>query len=594
MSKKIRDTIHGYIYLTRLEEAITQHPSVIRLHHVHQTSFTYLTYPNAHSTRYPHSLGVMHVAGEIFRYALLGTRADVLQKLSADLRWEFNREDLKIDREKIAAEFHSDQSAAADKKVLDHRLYRNIWSAFRDGTNAEEQERARIDLLLLYQGIRLAALLHDIGHPPYSHIVEYGFQEALGSRYLGHEQVGDQLIVEILKDDALKRRAALSRAPAFCEASLKIALAVLRAKGAENESAAAPRSPDEQSKLYGIKQSLISGELDADRLDYVRRDCYSAGLVPQYDIRRLLDSAHFEINDEQVFVAYSGQCLSAVENFFGARYDLYRWMIYHHDVVRRNICIQRGLRALLENADQLRETPKAIAAELQDFAVPEDGIFARRYSRFVDSYFLDALWRLDDFLEKRHSELTDLEQRLKLYTDVVLHRRNDRLPTLIKRTSDYEDIAEKYFSSTGLKPKDDRSYLASLNDLLVERFDKKYLEQHGKAVGRFRFAEDLEKEINKELANMAKLVAGVRVYYHGKFQAGPKPDFRIYDNAPNDPGVEVARVSPMLRMLSEAWRFSPHLTLFYEPGRGLTDVDTKDNARHVLAAVVPGLVRFLE
>jgi len=62
---EIKDPVHGYIGVTEAERAVVDTPQMQRLRRIRQLSAAYLTYPGAEHTRFPHSLGVMYVAGKI-------------------------------------------------------------------------------------------------------------------------------------------------------------------------------------------------------------------------------------------------------------------------------------------------------------------------------------------------------------------------------------------------------------------------------------------------------------------------------------------------------------------------------------------------
>lgn len=110
-SSEIRCPIHGFIELDDLERAIVSTKPYQRLRHIHQLAMTYLVYPGATHTRFEHMLGAMHLAG----------------------------------------------------RVVDQlfRNYKSTIDAYFDWNH--ERNRALI---------RLAALLHDVGHAPFSHGVE--------------------------------------------------------------------------------------------------------------------------------------------------------------------------------------------------------------------------------------------------------------------------------------------------------------------------------------------------------------------------------------------------------------------------------------
>ncbi len=64
--KRIYDSVHGFIYFSSLERDLIDSYAFQRLHYLHQVGVAYLVYPGATHTRFEHSLGVMHVASQIF------------------------------------------------------------------------------------------------------------------------------------------------------------------------------------------------------------------------------------------------------------------------------------------------------------------------------------------------------------------------------------------------------------------------------------------------------------------------------------------------------------------------------------------------
>ena len=105
MAKKIRDALHGYISLTPIEEAFSNHPLMLRLHFIHQNSFTYLTYPCNHNTRYPHSLGTMHVAGELFTSAIRNSAGERIRQFNTDVQLLLSNAGLPLDQIKASVPY---------------------------------------------------------------------------------------------------------------------------------------------------------------------------------------------------------------------------------------------------------------------------------------------------------------------------------------------------------------------------------------------------------------------------------------------------------------------------------------------------------
>jgi HD superfamily phosphohydrolase len=180
--------------------------------------------------------------------------------------------------------------------------------------------------------IKAAALLHDIGHYPFSHALE-----EIGA--LDHEEVAHQLIfrgpvAEVLGD------AVGADAPARIHALIR------------GQSA---------SPLQG----LISGSLDLDKIEYLKRDALMCG-VPygEIDVDRLLHSLTI-VDDPatgRLSVGILEKGLAALESLLFAKYQMYRNVYWHHavrsatamykrivdDALRANVLIETELASLTD------------------------------------------------------------------------------------------------------------------------------------------------------------------------------------------------------------------------------------------------------
>lgn len=162
--------------------------------------------------------------------------------------------------------------------------------------------------------VRLAALLHDIGHYPFSHALEEAGlpnHEALGARRL-HEGALGELLRSLGGDQLIHAIADLIQG-------------------------------NSTSPLSG----LVSGSLDLDKIDYLSRDARMCG-VPYgtVDVDRLLASLTLvEFPDGRREVGVHEKGVSALESLLFAKYQMYRNVYWHHAVRAATCMFKRAVRA---------------------------------------------------------------------------------------------------------------------------------------------------------------------------------------------------------------------------------------------------------
>ncbi|MBP3890608.1 MAG: HD domain-containing protein [Solobacterium sp.] len=172
--------------------------------------------------------------------------------------------------------------------------------------------------------VLLAGLLHDIGHGPFSHT----FEEVMNGT---HEEYTCRIIEEDPDLSGLLEK---------------------EAKGLSKEVADIIRHKSKNP----ILSQLVSGQLDADRMDYLLRDAYFTGTkYGEFDLERILRTLRVEKG--KVVVKESG--IYAVENYIMARYHMY-WQIYYHPVVRSYESLMVKLFKRLEDLEKEGNLPTPI------------------------------------------------------------------------------------------------------------------------------------------------------------------------------------------------------------------------------------------
>ena len=259
---EIRCPVHGFISISDWEREIIAHPSFQRLRRIRQLAWTDQVYPGAMHTRFEHSLGVMHLADRLYE-AIVERSRDLLKS-------EMGFNDGGLDR---------------DKKL-----------------------------------IRLTALLHDLGHSPFSHAGEdlFPFRQGSERRYV-HEEYSAAIVRHELKD--VIEDHPLNRNEGF-------------------------RVGDVTSLLEGTAEAgkrlfwreIISGQMDADRMDYLLRDSLHVGVdYGRYDWRRLLNTVEAMIvpegepstNGQGLRLGINEGGVHAAEALILARYFMFTQVYFH-------------------------------------------------------------------------------------------------------------------------------------------------------------------------------------------------------------------------------------------------------------------------
>ena len=167
--------------------------------------------------------------------------------------------------------------------------------------NGSDHEARRI--------VRLASLLHDVGHGPFSHVSEHildRFSPKLDSKI--KEKVHEIVTAELIRNDADLRRN-IGEAP--CEAVIDLL------QGRHSQP---------------LERGIVSGPLDADKQDYLLRDSYFCGVkYGVYDLGRMIECLRAHDTGTETVLAASGSGVAVIEQFVLAKYYMTA-QVYRHKV----------------------------------------------------------------------------------------------------------------------------------------------------------------------------------------------------------------------------------------------------------------------
>jgi HD superfamily phosphohydrolase len=217
---------------------------------------------------------------------------------------------------------------------------------------------------------------------------------------------------------------------------------------AELRDALGPENCDAAADLVeggrqSVERDIISGSTDADKLDYLLRDAYFAGVeYGRYDLPRLIESARTVGSREaQTFLGFDIGGLWAVEALLLARHHMWRQVYGHKTRIATDIMITR---ALLAGIEQGVLPSAAYTVEVEDGAPRPSAAFLEAFLDQDDSSVVEQLRTAE--LDSPARDLIDRlrERRLLRQTEtVVLHRDQDRLdPVRRSRLLDPEQFTK--------------------------------------------------------------------------------------------------------------------------------------------------------
>ncbi len=235
---------------------------------------------------------------------------------------------------------HTRLSHSLGAMALAERAFQAAFASFV-WSEPEARERMR-------RALRLAALLHDLGHPPMSHCGEVAMpmMADLGLRCYGGSAAAARQATH--EDISVLLMTQSSLAPSLRAAGWEIAPEHVAALISHQVQVDDDFFVDGGRDLRWILSQLISGECDVDRMDYLARDSYFAGVrYGHFDQDWLLASlSHHVGEDGKVHLAILDRGIYAFDHFLIARYHMFL-MVYYH---QRSVVFEEMLRRYLEEA----------------------------------------------------------------------------------------------------------------------------------------------------------------------------------------------------------------------------------------------------
>jgi len=248
--------------------------------------------------------------------------------------------------------------------------------------------------------VRTAALLHDLGHGPFSHVSE----NVLDDRN-GLSGVHEAISVALIRQDEDLRKALGGE---LCDAA-----AQLLEEGGRGERSA--------------MSDIVSGPTDADKLDYLLRDSYYAGVnYGAYDLDRLIDTATIiHVGQQETYLGFQDGGVWAVEGLLLARHHMHRQVYGHKTRVATDIMIERAISFGLQDGAL---NPRAYTISSSGGRPEPDEQFLIAYLEQTDQHVMQRL--LEQAAPTPSRDLAERllrRQLLRRNARIALHERRDEL-----------------------------------------------------------------------------------------------------------------------------------------------------------------------
>lgn len=400
-SHNVVDIIHGVIPYNGLEMKIIDNPLFARLHRVYQSSLVYMTFPSNKVHRYEHSLGVMHLSGLFFYYALRNSETQTINKLFEKVIDAYESEKQLLDYD---ANTQTDMGKSTKRMFLDFLGSGDEDESYKDDDNDgfesdDDLREYRVDIIetqndikflynntlfrdntpsnisksriyyVLFEAIRLVGLLHDIGHLPYSHVLEHALTSLNDGIDLSgvdkdkyntftstmkkydidnkataiHELVGLNLVKNMFTNLHKDFNKGDIEEDFFVTSVFNITWDILNAK----------------TGIFLDLHKIVDSYVDSDRMDYTCRDLYCAGVskefpryermfntvkiyfqdLPAFKDEAKEDSAVYQ-NREKCYFAFNSKAIGQIELLLQRRWEDFANINYHHSVHKHELLLK--------------------------------------------------------------------------------------------------------------------------------------------------------------------------------------------------------------------------------------------------------------
>lgn len=267
------------------------------------------------------------------------------------------------------------------------------------------------DILRLKESLRLACLLHDIGHAPLSHSTESVMPQVSALKLAKQFQKNDRQASH--EDYTIKSITDSSFTNSFKGVTKEFGIdPIAIAELVIGETANPSYFTVEGINYFPLLHQLVSSEMDCDRMDYLLRDSYFCGVsYGKFDLDWIIDNLKICVENNEAYLGISERAISTFDDFLLSRFHMFMMVYFHY----RAVCLEQMLLRYFESS----KSEYSIPAEIEAYQEHDDSYLYRVLKNSNNIWAKRIVMNnipkkiLETFGTVRLDQMHDLEKYLK-------------------------------------------------------------------------------------------------------------------------------------------------------------------------------------
>ena len=297
------------------------------------------------------------------------------------------------------------------------------------------------DIIRLRETVRLACLLHDIGHAPLSHTTEFVMPNVFDLKLPNHfaPKENRQATHE---DYTIKSIVDSSFTQSFKKVEDKFGIKPDQvAELIVGETNNPEYFTHKGINYFPLMHQLVSSEMDCDRMDYLLRDSYFCGVsYGKFDLDWIVDNLKSCVVDGKAYVGISERAVATFDDFLLCRFHMFLMVYFHY----KSVCLEKMLERYFVNSNQEYKIPANIEEYLN-----HDDHFLMKVLRNSDDIWAKRIVSnsipqkiFETFGHDQKEQLKEIEKHLK--SQKIDYIKCSTAGRLSKYYSDQSDPSTKY------------------------------------------------------------------------------------------------------------------------------------------------------